>query len=48
MTIAAAAADLGADHAVALIDDLRDVVGVERLSEARPSGARLELRIGLE
>src|SRR5262245_16727728 len=48
VAVAAAAADLGADHAVALVDQLRDVIGIERLSEARPAGARLELRIGLE
>src|SRR5581483_326046 len=45
---AAAALDLGADHAVARVLDLGDGVLVERLPEARPAGARLELGLGRE
>src|SRR5687767_16042173 len=46
--IAALAADLDAPHAVTAIFDLEDVVAIVRLKKARPSSARVELRVGLE
>ena len=40
---AAGAVDLRADHAVTVIHVTRDVLGIDRLIEARPAGARMEL-----
>ena len=48
MSVAAGAAYLGARHAPAAVDDLPDMVRVERAGEARPAGAALELAVGLE
>src|SRR3954452_7553632 len=47
MTAAAAAMHLGAQHAVGAVLGLAQRI-VERLVEARPSGAALELRVGRE
>src|SRR5262245_60576689 len=44
MPIAAAAADLHALHPVAPVAERAEVLRIERLEEARPTGARLELR----
>src|SRR2546425_13209153 len=43
VTVAAPATDLDALHAVRAVAQEREVVGVERLVERRPAGARLEL-----
>ena len=45
MAIAARAQDLDAHHAVAAIGLGRDVLVGDRLEEARPAGARIELRV---
>src|SRR5207249_4148050 len=42
------AADLGADHPGTRVADGSDVIGIERLEEAGPARARLELRLGPE
>src|SRR5712671_4930253 len=44
----AGASDLGAGHAVAMVLDERDLGAVDRLEEAGPAGARLELRLRRE
>src|SRR5205807_4026221 len=46
--VAARTADLDPAHAVAVVGEIRHVVGIERLEEARPAGARVELRIRRE
>src|SRR6267143_1357034 len=43
VAVAAPAADLDALHAVRAVAQEREVLGVERLVEGRPAGARLEL-----
>src|SRR2546428_13768302 len=43
VTVAAPATDLDALHAVRAVAHEREMVGVERLVERRPAGARLEL-----
>jgi len=48
MTVAAAAADLGTYHPVAVIFDVADMVGVERLEETRPAGPGLKLGRGVK
>src|SRR5687768_17799981 len=45
---AAGADDLGADHAVAGVADIFEVIGGIRRGEARPAGAALELSAGHE
>src|SRR5262249_9779109 len=45
---AARAQDLGAAHAVAAVLRVDDILGADGLEEARPAGARLELRAGGE
>src|SRR3954466_11346581 len=48
VTLAAGAADLGADHAVARVPHEGDVSPVNRIEEARPPGTGLELRARAE
>src|SRR4029077_15384214 len=48
VTAAAGAADLGAGHSVGGVGEHLYVLGQGRLVEARPAGARLELRVGAE
>jgi hypothetical protein len=48
MALAAGAADLGADHAVAGVAHEGDVLAVDRVEEARPAGAGFELGTGIE
>ena len=46
MRVAGATDDLGPDHAQAAVLPELDIGEVRRLSEARPAGAGVELRIG--
>lgn len=46
VAIAAGAANLDTDHAVAIVFDIRNVFWVERLEETRPAGARFKFRRG--
>src|SRR5436190_22571388 len=48
VTAAVAADDLGALHEVAVVGTQLDRLGDSRLGEARPAGARVELRVGIE
>src|SRR5688572_33253036 len=48
MSVAAGAGDLGAHHAVTRVGYLGHAVGLDRLEEAGPAGARLELLAGAE
>ena len=48
MRIAERAGDRGAHHAEGLVLDLDDVLLGDRLPEARPAGAGIELRVGIE
>src|SRR6185369_2452247 len=45
---AAGADDFGADHAVAAVANVFQVIGAERLGEARPTGAAFELGAAVE
>src|SRR5260221_3462621 len=48
MRATVAAANLGADHAVAVVGDQLDRLGDRGLGEARPTRARLEPGVGAE
>ncbi len=48
MTVAARAADLDADHAVALVADFTHMLGIKGGEETRPAGTGIKLVVGLE